>query len=276
MVVIRAEDLRKRYGELDALDELSFRVDSGELYGFLGPNGAGKTTTIRVLTGQIRPDSGSASVLGIDPVENPVEVRQHVGTLPEQGTPPSFLTPREYLQFVGQVRELDPESVADRTATWADRLGFRGKLDALTTDLSRGQQQKVMFAAAFLHDPDVVFIDEPLANLDPIVQETVKEFLTGYAEENTVFVSTHNIDVAEELCTRVGIVADGRVVAERSIPDLEEPLLDAFLAEVDTAASRDMPTAAGANERVDQSEPAEPGEPTGPTETGGDPDSEAS
>ncbi|MGZ0745887.1 ABC transporter ATP-binding protein [Haloparvum sp. AD34] len=245
MVVIRAEDLRKRYGELDALDELSVTVDSGELYGFLGPNGAGKTTTLRVLTGQIRPDSGTASVLGIDPVENPIEVRERVGILPEQGTPPSFLTPREYLQFVGQVRELDPESVANRTATWADRLGFRGKLDALTTDLSRGQQQKVMFAAAFLHEPDVVFIDEPLANLDPIVQETVKEFLTGYAEENTVFVSTHNIDVAEELCTRVGIVADGRVVAERSIPDLEEPLLDAFLAEVGTVASRDMPGTEG-------------------------------
>lgn len=251
MVVIRAENLRKRYGELDALDGLSFTVDSGELYGFLGPNGAGKTTTLRVLTGQIRPESGTASVLGVDPVENPIEVRRRVGVLPEQGTPPSFLTPREYLQFVGQVRDLDPETVANRTGTWADRLGFRGKLDALTTDLSRGQQQKVMFAAAFLHEPDLVFIDEPLANLDPIVQEDVKQFLTEYAAENTVFVSTHNVDVAEDLCTRIGIVVDGRVVAERSVPDLEESLLDAFLSEVDTVATRNMP---GVGESSDQTQ----------------------
>lgn len=241
MTAIRADGLEKRYGDVAALDGLSVTVDEGELFGFLGPNGAGKTTTLRVLTGQLRPDAGSAEVLGVDPVAEPVEVRRRVGILPEEGSPPSFLTPREYLSFVGRVREMDADVVAERTEAWADRLGFTGKLDTLATDLSRGQGQKTMFAAAFLHEPDLVFIDEPLANLDPIVQERVKRFLTDYAGENTVFVSTHNIEVAEELCSRVGIVADGRVVAERETATLDGSLLDAFLDEVDRAGARDLP-----------------------------------
>ncbi|GAB6878270.1 ABC transporter ATP-binding protein [Halorubrum gandharaense] len=241
MPAIRADDLRKRYGDVAALDGLNVEVPHGELYGFLGPNGAGKTTTLRVLTGQLVPDSGSAEVLGVNPATDPVEVRRRVGILPEQGSPPSFLTPREYLQFVGRVRGMDESVVAERTDAWADRLGFAGKLDTLATDLSRGQAQKAMVAAAFLHEPDLVFIDEPLANLDPIVQERLKRYLTDYAGNNTIFVSTHDIDVAEELCTRVGIVADGRVVSEIDVADLDEPLLDAFLAAVDAAGARDTP-----------------------------------
>ncbi|WP_049910123.1 ABC transporter ATP-binding protein [Natrinema gari] len=244
MGVIRVAGLRKTYGTVSAVDGMAFAVDRGEVYGFLGPNGAGKTTTIRVLTGQIEPDAGDVSVLGTDPVADPIETRRRVGILPEQESPPSFLTPREYLAFVGEVRGLDPDRVAERTDTWAERLGFESKLDTLHTDLSRGQQQKVMIAQAFVHDPDVVFIDEPLANLDPLVQEQVKRFLVSYAaDDNAVFVSTHNIDVAEEICTRVGIVADGRLVAERSLADdaTDESLLDLFLDRVEGEDARDTP-----------------------------------
>ena len=248
MGVILAAGLEKSYGTVDALSGLSVDVSRGELFGFLGPNGAGKTTTIRVLTGQLAPDRGSAEVLGVDPLAEPIETRRRVGILPEQGTPPSFLTPREYFDFVGNVRDLEPDLVARRVETWADRLAFSGKLDTLHTDLSRGQQQKVMIAQAFLHEPAVVFIDEPLANLDPLVQEQVKRFLLEYAaDDNAVFVSTHNIDVAAEICTRVGIVADGRLVAERSVDDGAgvgegESLLETFLAHVEDAAPRDTPT----------------------------------
>lgn len=242
MGVIQVDGLWKSYGDVNAINEMSFDVERGELYGFLGPNGAGKTTTIRTLTGQIRPDAGSVRVLETDPTTEPLETRRRVGVLPEQGTPPSFLTPREYLEFVGDVRGLEPDRVAAGTDAWAERLGFGSKLDTLHTDLSRGQQQKVMIAQAFLHEPDVVFIDEPLANLDPLVQEQVKRFLVSYvAGDNAVFVSTHNIDVAEEICTRVGIVADGRIVTERSLEDDdEESLLDVFLERVDGAGD-DMP-----------------------------------
>ncbi|OVE86194.1 ABC transporter ATP-binding protein [Natronolimnobius baerhuensis] len=260
MGIIRVDRLCKSYGTVQAVDGMDFHVDRGEVFGFLGPNGAGKTTTLQALTGQLEPDSGTIRVLDTDPTVEPLETRRRVGIVPERGSPPSFLTPREYLEFVGDVRDLEADTVADRIDHWADRLGFRGKLETLHTDLSRGQQQKVMIAQAFIHEPDVVLIDEPLANLDPLVQEQVKRFLTAYAaDDNAVFVSTHNIDVAEEICTRVGIVADGKLVTERTLTATgdedasaesdsssatDTPLLEVFLEHVGDAATRDMPVSA--------------------------------
>jgi ABC-2 type transport system ATP-binding protein len=243
MPVVRTQDLTKHYGDLAALSGLSLAVEAGELFGLLGPNGAGKTTTIRVLTGQLVPDGGTAAVLGTDPTAEPVETRRRVGVLPEQESPPSFMTPREYFGFVGEVRDLAEHAVEERVETWADRLAYREKLDTVNTDLSRGQQQKVMITAAFLHEPELVFIDEPLANLDPIVQERVKQFLSEYvAAGNTVFLSTHHIGVAEELCSRVGVVSGGALVAERRPADLDvgESLLDVFLAHVDADATAEF------------------------------------
>jgi len=233
---VETTDLTKRYGDVTALDALSLSVPRGELYGFLGPNGAGKSTTINVLTGQLEPDSGSARVAGVDPVAEPVRARAAVGILPENGRPPSFLTVREYLEFAGVTRGLPDETVDAGVEAWADRLEFRPKLDTLCTDLSQGERQKVLVTQAFLHEPDVVFIDEPLTNLDPIMQERVKRFFTTYREAgNTLFLSTHFIGTAEELCTRVGIVNRGRLLSEvdpRSL-DGDESLLDRFFAAVD-------------------------------------------
>ncbi|PSP75049.1 ABC transporter ATP-binding protein [Halobacteriales archaeon QS_1_68_20] len=248
MTVIRTEGLTKTYGDLRALDGLNLSVEAGDLFGLLGPNGAGKSTTIAVLTGQLAPDGGTAEVLGTDPVADPIEVRRTVGILPEKETPPSFLTPREYFSFVGTVRGLDERVVEERVGEWADRLGLDGKLDTISTDLSRGQQQKTMIAAAFLHDPDLVFIDEPLANLDPVVQESVKRFLVDYRDAgNTVFLSTHHLEVAEEVCTRVGFVNRGRLVAERdpaALPD-GETLLDAFMDSVEDVEDAELAAAPG-------------------------------
>jgi len=240
MTAIETSSLKRTYGDVTALADLSLTVDEGELFGLLGPNGAGKTTTIEILTGQLRPDSGTARVLGVDPVAEPVEVRRRIGILPEQESPPSFLTAREYFDFVGDVRDLDDAVVEDRVADWADRLSYENKLDTLCADLSRGQQQKVMVTQAFLHRPDLVFIDEPLVNLDPIVQERLKRFLETYPEDgNTIVLSTHDIDVAEELCTRVGVLVDGELVAERRPAELspDESLLDVFLADVGSTAA---------------------------------------
>ena len=242
MAAIRAEGLRKEYGAVTALDGLELRVERGTLYGLLGPNGAGKTTTMEVLTGQTVPDGGTATVLGVDPVAEPVGVRELVGVLPEKESPPTFSTPREYFQFVGAVRGLPDEVVDERTAAWADRLEFRGKLDTLSTDLSRGQQQKAMIAATFLHEPAAVFIDEPLANLDPIAQEQVKRFLRGYSEDGgTVLLSTHNVDVAAELCSQVGIVRAGETVAELRPSELPSgrSLLEEFIDNTERAAVAD-------------------------------------
>jgi len=235
MAAIRTSNLRKTYGDVTALADLTLSIDRGELFGALGPNGAGKTTTIKVLTGQLQPSGGSAAVLGHDPVAEPVETRRHVGVLPEQESPPSFLTPREYFDFVGTVRDIPDDVVDERVAEWTDRLSFAEKLDVVSTDLSRGQQQKVMITQAFLHEPEVVFIDEPLANLDPIVQERVKEYLREYRDAgNTMFISTHHIEVAEEVCSRVGIVSGGELIADRRPAELgaDETLLDTFLENV--------------------------------------------
>jgi len=231
MAAVETTNLRKEYGDLIALDGLDLTVESGELYGLLGPNGSGKTTTIEILTGQRTPTDGTASVLGVDPVSDPVGVRESIGILPEREDPPSFLTPREYLSFVGDVRGID--GVEDRIEEWASKFEFRGVLDTLSTDLSEGQRQRVMLAQVFIHDPDLVFIDEPLVNLDPLMQAEVKTHLREYcAAGNTLFLSTHFMEVAEQLCTRVGIIADGRLRTERDPATLEAGLLETFASEV--------------------------------------------
>lgn len=241
MPAIHIDSLHKTYGDVTALDGLSLSVDDGELFGLLGPNGAGKTTTMEVLTGQIAPDGGQATVLDIDPVEHPITVRERVGILPEKESPPSFMTAREYFDFVGAIRGLPDEEADDQIGMWVDRLGFSEKLDTLSSDLSRGQQQKVMIAGAFFHEPALVFIDEPLANLDPIVQERVKRFLVQYQESgNTVLISTHNVDVAAELCSRVGIMHAGNLVADVRPSELapDDTLLDVFMDRVDANVER--------------------------------------
>ena len=233
MQAMETAELTKEYGDLDALSGLSLTVGEGELFALLGPNGSGKTTTIEILTGQRTPTSGSASVLGHDPVDDPMAVRREIGILPEREDPPSFLTPREYLEFVCEVRSV--EAADERIEHWADRLAFGETLDSLSTNLSEGQRQRVMLAAAFVHEPELVFIDEPLVNLDPIMQEQVKRHLADYcAEGNTLFLSTHFVDVAEELCTKVGIVTDGRLVATCDPREFDDDeLLDFFIREVD-------------------------------------------
>jgi len=232
MPAVETTDLRKEYGDIVALDGLDLAVDRGELYGLLGPNGSGKTTTIEILTGQREPTAGSAAVLDVDPVAEPVAVRESIGILPEREDPPSFLTPREYLRFVGDIREIaDAEARIER---WADKLEFRGVLDTLSTDLSEGERQRVMLAQVFIHEPELAFIDEPLVNLDPLMQADVKRYLREYCEAgNTLFLSTHFMAVAEQLCTTVGIITGGELVAERDPQALEEGLLETFEAEVE-------------------------------------------
>jgi ABC-2 type transport system ATP-binding protein len=235
MAAIQTRDLSKRYGDVVALDALSVTVEAGECYGFLGPNGAGKSTTINVLTGQLVPDAGEARVAGVDPVETPVEARRHVGILPERGRPPSFLTVREYFEFAAATRRLDDATMVERVDRWAERLEFAHKLDTLCTDLSQGERQKVLLTQAFVHEPEVVFIDEPLTNLDPIMQERVKAFIETYrAAGNTLFLSTHDVDTAAEVCTAVGIINRGRLLEELRPRGMDgDALLDRFFESVD-------------------------------------------
>lgn len=221
MPVIKTENLTKEFGDLKAVDSVSFEVEKGSLFGLLGPNGSGKTTMIKMLTGQIRSTAGSAEVLGYDPLKDSIKVREVVGIIPEQETPPSFLTASEYLSFVAKIRNI--EEIEEKAEWWFDYLDFADKKDVLCKDLSRGTRQKLMFAQAFLHKPEVALIDEPLINLDPVMQRKVKKFLKDYVESgNTVFLSTHILEIAEEICTVFAILHKGKLLHQGEAGELRE------------------------------------------------------
>ncbi len=218
-IVLDARDLSKSFGDVTAVDTVTLSVKKGALFGLLGPNGSGKTTMIKMLTGQTRPSRGSATVLGFDVTQDPVGVRTRVGIIPEQETPPSFLTAMECLHFVAAVRKIqDIESKAD---WWFDFLDFADKKNVLCKDLSRGTRQKLMFTQAFIHEPALALIDEPLINFDPIMQDLVKEYLVGYVKKDrTIFISTHILEVAEEICSEFAILHKGRVLHNGPVADL--------------------------------------------------------
>ena len=181
----------------------------------LGPNGAGKTTLLKILTGQIRATGGKAEVLGLPVEQQPLEVRSRAGIVPEQGTPPSFLTPREVLELVGAVRgcEIDFDY-------WLEFFVFEEMEGRICRTLSRGQRQKVLLAAAFVGQPEILFLDEPFINLDPLVQAKVRDWLEEYVVKGgTVFLNTHLLENAERLCNRAGIIHRGRI---RSLIEVEQ------------------------------------------------------
>ncbi len=231
MKAIEARGLVKTFGPVRALDGIDLEVDSGEFFGLAGPNGAGKTTLLRVLTGQLAPSGGSARVLGIDPAREPLKVKAAVGIVPEVESPPSYLTASEYLYFVGRVREVPRlREAIDRWLAFFDLADARG---TICRDLSKGTRQKLMLAAAFLHGPDLLFLDEPFINLDPIYQRRVKDFLLEYsAAGHTVFMASHLLEIAEKLCDRVAVIDAGRVIAQGSVAEVrrgDQDLESAFL-----------------------------------------------
>lgn len=217
--ILEVRNLTKLYGETRAVDGVTLSVEEGSLFGLLGPNGSGKSTMIKMLTGQVRPTAGSVRVLGIDVEKDPVGVRSRVGIIPEQETPPSFLTSEEYLDLVGKVRAI-PE-IEEQKAGWFEYLEFEDTRDVLCKDLSRGTRQKLMFAQAFLHRPVLALIDEPLVNFDPLMQEKVKDYLRAYVKKgNTVFISTHILEIAEEICSDFAVLHTGRLLATGEIAEV--------------------------------------------------------
>jgi len=220
--MIRVEELAKNYGDVEALTSVDMEVDDGEIVGVLGANGAGKSTLVQILTGQIDREDGEVEVLGLDPQEKPVELRDKLGILPEREDPPSFLTGEEYLDFVSEVRDED----IDREF-WSEEFNLEGKMDKLTYNLSKGERQKLMIVQALFHEPELVFIDEPLVNLDPVIQERAKKLFKERREAGgTVFLCTHVVSLAEEICDRVFFLKDGEITEVIEDP---ENLTEKFL-----------------------------------------------
>jgi len=219
MSVLEARDITKEFGIMKALDRVSMSVEKGDFFGFFGPNGAGKTTLIRILTGQLEPSSGSVRVLGVDGVKEPLKVKELIGIVPEVESPPSYLTGYEYLYFVGKVRKLD--NLEGRIDRWLSFFDLESKKGTICKDMSKGMRQKLMLASAFIHEPRLLFLDEPFINLDPIYQRTLREYLEEYISKGgTVFMASHMLEIAERMCNKLAIVNLGKVVAQGEISEL--------------------------------------------------------
>lgn len=211
-LVIETDRLTRNFGDVVAVDKVSFSVNRGEIFGLLGPNGAGKSTLLKLLTGQLDATSGSCTVLGADPSKDPLAVKRGIGIVPEIESPPSFLTGREYLHFIGLVRGIG--DIKERTEEWIERMDMKEVATVPCKDLSKGTRQKLMVAAGLIHEPQLVFLDEPFSGLDPRYQKLVREYLQGYLERGgTVFMCTHILEIAEKMCTRLAIIDRGRIVA---------------------------------------------------------------
>jgi ABC-2 type transport system ATP-binding protein len=236
MPVIDIKGVTKRFGDLRVLDDVSFEVQKGDFFGLFGPNGAGKTTLLRVMTGQIAPDSGEAITVDI-PHTDPIGIKYKVGIVPEAETPPTFLTARETLELTCRIRGVEDLSRVDH---WLRFFEIEDKENILCRDLSKGQRQKVMLAAAFIHEPEVLLVDEPFINLDPIYQRKVRDYLRGIVDDGrTVFMCTHILEIAERLCDRIAVINEGRIISHGSMDELrandEENLEDIFLRVVEQA-----------------------------------------
>jgi ABC-2 type transport system ATP-binding protein len=221
--IVQASGLTKHFGKLVAVHELTLDVPAGEVFGFLGPNAAGKTTTIRMLTGLVRPTSGSASVAGFDVLTEPREVKRRVGYLAETPYLYPKLTGREFLQFIGGLYEVPASVIRQRAERLLGLFELVDKADQLVESYSHGMRQKLALAGAMLHEPQVLFLDEPTSGLDPRAARLVKDLLLGLVTRgHTVFLSTHVLEIAEQLCHRVGIIHQGQIVATGTLDELRQ------------------------------------------------------
>jgi ABC-2 type transport system ATP-binding protein len=217
--VIEVDHLSKRYGPVTAVDDVSFRVESGQILGFLGPNGAGKTTTMRIITGYIPATSGKAMVAGYDVFEQALDAKQRTGYLPE--TPPLYpdMTVREYLTFVAKIKGLRTH-IKDRVNEVMKRTWVADMAERHCAKLSKGYRQRVGLAQAIIHNPDVLVLDEPTAGLDPKQIIETRQLIRELAGTHTIVLSTHILPEVSQTCQRVVIINKGRVVAEDSPENL--------------------------------------------------------
>jgi ABC-2 type transport system ATP-binding protein len=211
--VIEVQHLTKRYGRVTAVEDVSFRVERGEILGFLGPNGAGKTTTMRILTGYMPATEGKAFVAGFDVFEQPIEAKRRTGYLPE--TPPLYpdMTVLEYLAFVAKIKGVPPADQRQRVRQVMERTHVVDMANRLCSKLSKGYKQRVGLAQSIIHNPDVLILDEPTAGLDPKQQSETRLLIKELSGEHTIVLSSHLLHEVSQLCQRVVIINKGRVVA---------------------------------------------------------------
>jgi ABC-2 type transport system ATP-binding protein len=216
--MIRAESLTKQYGNLTAVDNISFTVQPGEVLGFLGPNGAGKTTTMRMIAGFVPATSGRAEICGFSIEDQPLEAKRRLGYLPEGAPSYGEMTPRQFLAFIAKVRGLAGERRKGRLDDVVARLQLGGVMDQRIETLSKGFRRRVGLAQAIIHDPPVLILDEPTDGLDPNQKHEVRELINAMAKDKIIVISTHILEEVDAVCSRAIIIAAGRIVADET-PD---------------------------------------------------------
>lgn len=231
--VIEARGLRKVFKRVTAVDQVDLAVSRGEIFGFLGPNGAGKTTTIKMLIGLLRPTAGVARIGGHDIERDPIAAKRLLGYVPDEPYLPDKLSAREFLQFIGGLYRLPADQIRRRGAELLRLFDLGEHADELLSGYSHGMRQKAALAGALLHDPAVLFLDEPTVGLDPRSARLIKEILRRLAARGTaVFLTTHILEIAERLCDRVAIISDGRVIAAGTMDELRAGTHDRSLEDI--------------------------------------------
>ena len=215
--MIELQHLTKKFGSFTAVDDLTLSVGKGQFFGFLGPNGAGKTTTIKMMTGLYEPSAGTCSINGFDVRESPLMAKRHFGYVPDQPYIYDKLTGREFLYFIGGLFRLEPTAITARVEEFVGLFELEKFIDKRAEEYSQGMRQRIVLSSALLHGPTVLIIDEPLVGLDPRSARLVKDTLKRMTKEGTtIFMSTHLLEIVEELCDRIAIIKDGRIIFEQS------------------------------------------------------------
>jgi ABC-2 type transport system ATP-binding protein len=220
-IAIATEKLTRRFGALTAVDGIDLQVESGQFFGFLGPNGAGKSTTIKMLTGLLAPTSGRMALLGIDFAQHPVEVKRQIGVVPEGMGLFERLNAPEYLEFVGRMYGLDKATTRKRSDELLEFMQLADRAKTLIADYSHGMQKKLALAAAVIHGPRILFLDEPFEGVDALAAGALKELLGRMTERGvTIFLTSHVLEIVERLCSHVAIIKKGQLVAQGSMEQL--------------------------------------------------------
>lgn len=218
---IATSGLTRRFGDFVAVDNVNLNVAQGQFFGFLGPNGAGKSTTIKMLTGLLAPSSGSIEVLGMDFASHALEVKRQIGVVPEGMALFGRLTAPEYLRFVGEMYGLDRATTLQRSEELLEFMNLANETKKLITDFSHGMQKKLALAAAVIHGPRILFLDEPFEGVDAVAAGTLKQMLQGMiARGATIFLTSHVLEIVERLCSHVAIIHRGRLIANGSLEEL--------------------------------------------------------
>ncbi|ODS40744.1 hypothetical protein BEH94_11130 [Candidatus Altiarchaeales archaeon WOR_SM1_SCG] len=221
--MIKIENLNKNYGEKQVIHNINLEIKKGELCGFIGPNGAGKTTIMKILTCLLKPGSGNVYIKNFSVIDSPIDVKRHIGYLPENSSLYEDMTINQYLEFFSEIYGMNKKISKKRVLELLNDLGLNERADENISSLSNGMKRKVAIIRAILHDPEVLIFDEPTVNLDPITSSSVRKFMKELQRKGkTIFFSTHNLYEVESICERIVMINKGKIILDGTIDELKD------------------------------------------------------